>query len=38
MAAAQGLIDRGARCLVVALSGSDANPSNERTVRKIIKR
>ncbi len=37
MAAAQELIDRGARCLVVALKNSDANPQNERFVRKTIK-
>ncbi len=37
MAAAQRLIDRGARCLVVALSGSDLNPKNERAIRNIIK-
>ena len=38
MEAAQRLIDRGARCLVVALSCSDANPQNERAIRKIIKK
>ena len=38
MAAAQGLIDHGARCLVVALSCSDVNPQNERAIRNIIKR
>ncbi|MFH1154386.1 MAG: hydantoinase/oxoprolinase family protein [Pseudomonadota bacterium] len=38
MDAAQRLIDRGARCLVVALSCSDANPQNERAIRKIIKK
>lgn len=37
MAAAQLLIDRGARCLVVALAHSDANPENERLVRKTVK-
>lgn len=36
--AAQFLIDRGARCLVVALSNSDANPANEQLVREIVKR
>jgi N-methylhydantoinase A len=35
---AQELIDRGARCLVVALANSDANPANERLVRDAIKR
>ncbi len=38
MAEAQSLIDRGARCLVVALSCSDVNPQNERAIRNIIKR
>jgi N-methylhydantoinase A/acetophenone carboxylase len=38
MAAAQALIDRGARCLVVALSNADLNPHNERLVREIVKR
>ncbi|MBT3256255.1 MAG: hydantoinase/oxoprolinase family protein [Deltaproteobacteria bacterium] len=37
MEAAQGLIDRGARCLVVALTYSDVNPQNERAIRSIIK-
>jgi N-methylhydantoinase A/acetophenone carboxylase len=37
MASAQILIDRGARCLVVALAHSDANPQNERVVRGTIK-
>ncbi|EFK10714.1 putative bacteriochlorophyll 4-vinyl reductase [delta proteobacterium NaphS2] len=37
MAAAQELIDGGARCLVVALHNSDLNPENERAVRRIIK-
>lgn len=36
--AAQALIDRGARCLVVALAGSDVNPINERSIREFIKR
>lgn len=36
--AAQRLIDRGARCLVVALANSDANPQTERAVRDIIRR
>ncbi|MCX7171257.1 MAG: hydantoinase/oxoprolinase family protein, partial [Proteobacteria bacterium] len=38
MAAAQTLIDRGARCLVVALANSEANPTNEQLVRATIKR
>lgn len=38
MEAAQDLIDRGARCLVVALAHADANPANERAVRETIKR
>jgi N-methylhydantoinase A len=37
MEAAQGLIDRGARCLVVAFSNSEFNPENERQVRRTIK-
>lgn len=37
MDAAQGLIDRGARCLVVAFANSEYNPENERKVRKTIK-
>jgi len=36
--AAQTLIDQGARCLVVALANSDANPANERLVQAAIKR
>jgi N-methylhydantoinase A/acetophenone carboxylase len=36
--AAQTLVDCGARCLVVALANSDANPQNERRVRDIIRR
>lgn len=36
--AAQTLIDRGARCLVVALEHADRQPSNERLVRELIKR
>lgn len=35
--AAQTLIDRGARCLVVALAHADANPANERAVRDAVK-
>ena len=38
LAAAQDLIDRGARCLVVALKNADVNPANERLVRKAVKR
>ena len=37
MALGQQLIDRGARCLVVALSGSEFNPENERRVRRTVK-
>ncbi|MBR0567516.1 hydantoinase/oxoprolinase family protein [Azoarcus sp. L1K30] len=36
--AAQTLIDRGARCLVVALEHADINPANERAIRDAIKR
>ncbi|MDO9598932.1 MAG: hydantoinase/oxoprolinase family protein [Azoarcus sp.] len=35
---AQALIDRGARCLVVALDNADVNPANERAIREAIKR
>lgn len=35
---AQGLIDAGAQCLVVALDGSEADPARERAVRQIVKR
>jgi N-methylhydantoinase A/acetophenone carboxylase len=35
---AQRLIDRGARCLVVAFANSEFNPENERAVRKALKR
>lgn len=38
LTAAQTLIDRGARCLVVAFRNSDRNPANERLVRDTIKR
>ena len=38
MDAAQALIDRGARCLVVALANADVNPANERAAREAIKR
>ncbi len=37
MVAAQNLIDRGARCIVVAFTNSECNPGNERFVRKTIK-
>lgn len=37
MDAAQTLIDRGARCLVVGLAHSEFNPANERLIRKLIK-
>lgn len=37
LAAAQILIDRGARCLVIALANSDCNPANERRARDIVK-
>ncbi|MBW2370511.1 MAG: hydantoinase/oxoprolinase family protein [Deltaproteobacteria bacterium] len=37
LAKAQRLIDRGARCLVVALTNSELNPANERVVRKVVK-
>jgi hypothetical protein len=35
--ATQTLIDRGARCLVVALANVEQNPANERAVRRIVK-
>lgn len=38
MAAAQKLIDHGARCLVVALANSEINPKNERLIRQTIKK
>ncbi|GAB4347153.1 MAG: hypothetical protein Kow0026_00100 [Oricola sp.] len=38
LARAQELIDAGAQCLVVALEGSDLDPSPERAVRETIKR
>jgi N-methylhydantoinase A/acetophenone carboxylase len=38
LASAQKLIDRGARCLVVALANADLNPDNERLVRRVVKR
>jgi N-methylhydantoinase A/acetophenone carboxylase len=37
LATAQTLIDRGARCLVVALVHSEFNPENERYVRDTVK-
>jgi len=37
VAAAQELVDRGARCLVVAFAGSDVDPANERAARAAIK-
>lgn len=37
MSASQELIDRGARCLVVALTNSEFNPKNEHFVRKTVK-
>ncbi len=37
LAQAQELIDAGARCLVLALAGSDRNPANERLARRFIK-
>ncbi len=37
MALSQRLIDRGARCLVVALGHSEFNPGNERKVRRTVK-
>jgi N-methylhydantoinase A len=37
MALGQELIDRGARCLVVALTRSELNPENERKVRRTVK-
>jgi N-methylhydantoinase A len=38
LAAAQELIDRGARCLVVAFANSEKSAQNERAVQQIIKR
>ncbi len=37
LSAAQMLIDRGARCLVVALAHSEFNPANENLIRRVIK-
>ncbi len=37
LSAAQTLIDRGARCLVVAFTHSEFNPENERFVRTTVK-
>jgi N-methylhydantoinase A/acetophenone carboxylase len=38
LVSAQSLIDRGARCLVIALNHADVNPENERVIRESIKR
>lgn len=38
MRAAQDLIDKGARCLVVAFLNSEINPANERLVRQVVKK
>jgi N-methylhydantoinase A/acetophenone carboxylase len=38
LACAQELIDRGARCLVVAFANSEFNPENERLIRRVVKR
>lgn len=38
LASAQELIDRGARCLVVAFANSEFNPGNERLIRSVVKR
>jgi|SRR5208283_4900038 len=35
---AQELIDQGARCLVIAFSNSEFNPTNEQLVRQFIKK
>ncbi|MGB6066971.1 MAG: hydantoinase/oxoprolinase family protein [Desulfomonilaceae bacterium] len=37
LTAAQGLIDQGARCLVVSFANSELNPENERFVRRTVK-
>jgi N-methylhydantoinase A len=37
LSSAQTLIDRGARCLVVAFTHSEFNPENERFVRETVK-
>ncbi len=37
LSSAQELIDRGARCLVVAFANSELNPENEQLLRRIIK-
>jgi N-methylhydantoinase A/acetophenone carboxylase len=37
LSSAQTLIDRGARCLVVAFTHSEFNPENERFVRQKVK-
>ena len=38
VSAAQKLVDRGARCLVVAFAGSETDSANERAARAAIKR
>lgn len=38
MSVAQDLIDKGARCLVVAFANSELNPENEHLVRRTIKK
>ena len=38
LSCAQELIDRGARCLVVAFANSECNPENERLIRRVVKR
>lgn len=38
LSCAQELIDRGARCLVVAFANSEFNPENERLIRHVVKR
>ncbi len=38
LSCAQELIDRGARCLVVAFANSEFNPENERLIRRVVKR
>ena len=37
LSCAQELIDRGARCLVIAFANSEFNPENEQLLRRIIK-
>lgn len=38
LASGQTLIDRGARCLVVAFANSEHNPANEQRARQVIQR